>query len=309
MSEALAVRTDAAELAPPLHPNPSPRELGALAVSCLQLEVETYPKPGLVSHIDNGSHGDMDAALLHRSARALEPFFVSLAEAGAAGAGMDRLRAIGVAAEAVMLKATSGVNTHRGAIFGLGLLCAAAGAAREESLGLTVRRRYGRAIAEGPVPLRSHGAEARRNFGASGARGEAAAGFPTVYQTGAPALIDGLKRSGGDFEAARVQAIFALIARVTDTNLLHRGAAAGLVFAQSEARGFLQSGGVGAADWRDEAARIHAAFVARRLSPGGSADLLAFSLFVHALEHGDPAFEAEPISCRPHDFSRLESLL
>jgi triphosphoribosyl-dephospho-CoA synthase len=269
-------------------PVASPRAdaIGALAAACLRIEVETWPKPGLVSHVDAGSHADMDAALLFRSAAALEPFFTALAAAGGADAGIGELRAIGVAAEAAMLAATGGVNTHRGAIFGLGLLCAAAGAPvrDDESIGAAVRRRFGRAIAEAPVPLRSHGAKARRSHGARGARGEAMAGFPGVYMIGAPALREGARRAPGDPEAARVQAIFALIAEVADTNLLHRGGAAGLVFAQARARAFLARGGVAAADWRAAGARIHDDFVARRLSPGGCADLLAMSLFVQAMD-------------------------
>lgn len=263
----------------------APESIGALAVSCLRLEVATWPKPGLVSHIDNGSHHDMDASLLYRSASALRPFFTALAEAGAAGAGMDRLRAIGIAAEAAMLEQTRGVNTHRGAIFGLGLFCAAAAVedCDGEPLGETIQRRYGPAIVKGPIPLHSHGSRALQAYGASGARGEAAAGFPSVYAIGAPALAEGFKLAPDDPEAARVQAIFALIEGVLDTNLLHRGGAAGLAFARMRAREFLDGGGVGAAEWRDEAIRIHAEFVARRLSPGGSADLLSMSLFVHAI--------------------------
>jgi triphosphoribosyl-dephospho-CoA synthase len=269
---------------------PSPEAIGALAATCLHLEVETFPKPGLVSHVDNGSHADMDASMLHRSAGALRPFFAALAQAGAHGAGMERLRAIGVAAEAAMLGATGGVNTHRGAIFGLGLLCAAAALpGREgETLGGKVRRRFGRAIANGPVPLHSHGSAARRIYGASGARGEAAAGFPSVYDLGAPALEEGSKLAPDDPEAARVQATFALIQGVADTNLLHRGGADGLAFAQSRAKGFLDRGGVGAPGWRAAAACIHGEFVALNLSPGGSADLLAMSLFVHAVEGPAP---------------------
>ena len=268
----------------------SPEAIGALAATCLHLEVDTFPKPGLVSHVDNGSHADMDAAMLHRSACVLEPFFSALAQAGADRAGMERLRAIGVAAEAAMLGATGGVNTHRGAIFGLGLLCAAAALpARDgETLGGRVRRRFGRAIANGPVPLHSHGSAARRIYGAGGARGEAAAGFPSVYDLGAPALEEGSKLAPDDPEAARVQATFALIQGVADTNLLHRGGAGGLAFAQLRAKSFLERGGVGAPGWHADAARIHGEFIALNLSPGGSADLLAMSLFVHALE-GPPS--------------------
>ena len=268
---------------------PSPQAIGALATQCLVLEVETWPKPGLVSHIDNGSHDDMDAGLLRTSARVLEPFFVALAQAGREGAGMDRLRAIGMRAERAMLLATGGVNTHRGAIFGLGLLCAAAGRRALDpqpamTLGAIVRDVWGEAIRSGPVALHSHGSGALRRHAATGARGEATAGFLSVYGIGVPALRLGRHDAQSDAEAARVQAMFALVARVEDTNLLHRGGALGLGFAQETAQAFLDAGGVGAPGWRAEAAKAHAAFVARRLSPGGAADLLALSLFVDALE-------------------------
>ena len=341
--------------------------LAVLAVCCLALEVDAWPKPGLVSRIDPGSHADMDAGTFRRSAEALRPHFAALAEAGRAGAGMGRLRAIGAAAEADMLAATGGVNTHRGAIFGLGLLCAAAGRSshfpcgdrvhpswclgttvpallplpgegvaaerrrmgsggarrrsrdpvgptrrpsgdtlpcqgresrdglasltpgpfprgRRETLGATVAALWGPAILDGPVPLHSHGAAARRRHGAGGARAEAAAGFPSLYATGLPALRDGRRLAPGDGEAARVHCCFALVAALEDTNLLHRGGPDGLAYARREARAFLARGGVGAPRWRDDAIRIHRAFVARRLSPGGSADLLAMTLFVDAWE-------------------------
>ena len=102
--------------------------IARLAVHCLDLEVQTWPKPGLVSPIDSGSHADMDIFTFRRSATAIEPYLAALAQAGAQGCAMGRLRIIGLNAEAAMLTVTGGVNTHRGAIFGLGLLCAAAGA-------------------------------------------------------------------------------------------------------------------------------------------------------------------------------------
>lgn len=301
--------------------------LADLAIACLDAEVSAWPKPGLVSRVDSGSHADMDISTFRRSADALRPWFAALAEAGHAGVGMGRLRALGIAAEADMLAATGGVNTHRGAIFGLGLLCAAAGARallplrgrrwpgearsnegkpdsrvssypsplrvhslsrrREKdprTLGGIVATRWGDAILDGPVPLRSHGVEALRRHGAGGARSEAAAGFPTLYGIGLPALREGRRLAPGDAEAACVHCCFALIAALEDTNLLHRGGPEGLALARAEAAGFVDRGGVGAAGWRDDALRIHRAFVARRLSPGGSADLLAMTLFADAQE-------------------------
>ena len=263
-------------------------QLGHLASLCLKREVGTYPKPGLVSHVDNGAHRDMDADLLCRSADTLTPFFCDLAAAGAEGAGMNRLRAIGVAAERAMLAATCGVNTHRGAIFGLGLLCAAAGYRNtvgiRKSLGRLVSERWGEDILSGPVSLRSHGAVAGRRYGAGGARAEAAHGFPSVYDLALPALHAAHKLAPHDEEAVRIQTCMTLIAYVNDTNLLHRGGSEGLRFAQASASGFLAAGGVGSPGWRERAADIHHAFVARNLSPGGSADLLAMALFVDRLE-------------------------
>jgi triphosphoribosyl-dephospho-CoA synthase len=287
----------AARLSPHL-PNPvSAAAIGAAASSALLAELAAWPKPGLVSYLDNGSHRDMDAAMLRASAAALTPYFEELAQAGQTRAPMETLREIGVRAEAAMLSATNGVNTHRGAIFGLGLLAAAAGASHEtapdgrlragEHLGKFVARHWGAAIMKGPVPLFSHGSRAWRRYGASGARGEAASGFPSVYEVGLPALRDG-RRLGGH-TAAAVQACFALIATVTDTNLLHRGGIAGADFAAASAARFLANGGVGHADWQSRAQAVHAEFVARNLSPGGCADLLAMTLFVDALEAGLPA--------------------
>lgn len=268
------------------------QRIGELATAALLAELSDWPKPGLVSPVDSGSHADMDAGTFRASANALRPFFVALAVAGAKDAEMAALRNIGKAAERAMLAATGGVNTHRGGIFGLGLLCAAAGAltGRDEprildgDLGAFVRRRWGRDILCGPLPRQSHGTLAWRRYGVGGARAEAAGGFPHVYRVGLPAWKRGNRLAGGDENAAGVQACFALIAKVEDTNLLYRSGTAGLDFARQAARGFLKRGGVGQGGWIAQAAKVHRDFVTRGLSPGGSADLLAATLFIGALE-------------------------
>lgn len=273
-------------------PAPSDAErIAELAERSLVLEIETYPKPGLVSHVDTGSHTDMDAATFARSAAVLRPYFAELADAGARDADMAVLRKIGLRAEHAMLAATGGVNTHRGAIFGLGLLCAAAGRRAmpgtmpaEMTLGAFVSRRWGADILGGPRLPDSHGERASHRYGVGGARREAADGFATVYAVGLPALRRAQRDLPGDREAARVDACFALIAALDDTNLLHRGGQVGLDFARATARAFVARGGVRARDWRLRAAAAHRAFVARRLSPGGAADLLAMSVFVDALD-------------------------
>jgi triphosphoribosyl-dephospho-CoA synthase len=276
--------------------------IAAAAASALLDELETWPKPGLVSYVDTGSHTDMDAGTFCRSVAAIEPFFADLATAGASGAGMDELRRVGLEAEQAMLAATHGINTHRGAIFGLGLLCAAAGAALGSEnaqpsagarwsyaaavLGAIVRQQWGSRILVGPIPIDSHGTNALRRFGAGGARAQAAGGFPLVLLVGLPALRLGRRLAPGDALAGRVQAFFALLSVADDTNLLHRGGAAGLGYARKAARSFLAEGGVGRPAWVDAAVATHRGFVSRRLSAGGCGDLLAATLFLDRLEAG-----------------------
>ena len=175
-----------------------------------------------------------------------------------------------------MLEATRGVNTHRGAIFGVGLLCAAAGLRATSHgyvnvpLGWLVAARWGRDIVGGPRLPDSHGEMASHHYGAGGARQEAARGFPSVYEVGLPALRAALRETAGDASAARVQVCFALIAKLEDTNLLYRGGVEGLHYAQQLAQRFLDAGGVRQPHWQACAQAVHHAFVERRLSPGGA---------------------------------------
>jgi triphosphoribosyl-dephospho-CoA synthase len=268
--------------------DPSGLRIAALAHRALIDELETWPKPGLVSPVDSGSHLDMDAALLRLSAGAITPFFADLARAGAADAPLTDLRRIGLAAEAAMLAATGGVNAHRGAIFSLGLISAAEGRGgfverSAEDRAERVGALWGSEIAHAPASPVSHGGQAARRYGVGGAAAEAASGFPAVRALGLPALRRGRRLAPGDDQAARVECLFALMAELDDTNLLHRGGTEGLRFVRQSAGEFLDGGGVGAEGWRDRAVALHRAFVARRLSPGGSADLLAVTLFLDSL--------------------------
>ncbi|RTL25794.1 MAG: triphosphoribosyl-dephospho-CoA synthase MdcB, partial [Rhodocyclaceae bacterium] len=134
MSDALAVRRE--DFRPAVFPTASVEgfaaRVGSLAIRALYREVELSPKPGLVSPADSGSHTDMDFRTFVRSLQSLRDYFPEIARVGAAGPSFEPLRQLGVAAEAKMLQATGGINTHRGAIFNIGLLCAAAGALHAE---------------------------------------------------------------------------------------------------------------------------------------------------------------------------------
>jgi triphosphoribosyl-dephospho-CoA synthase len=283
----------------PAPPTPGGRAIAAIArraIRSLWAELALYPKPGLVSLHDAGAHHDMDASTFVRSLFTLRRFFSGVAAAGYAGAPFEELRRLALAAESSMLAATGGVNTHRGAIFTLGLLCAAAGRAharRERPEDATLRRiliaEWGGALAAHvPSPRRpSHGTLAAIRYGVSGARGEARRAFPSVFDIALPALREA-KARGCDARHARLSAYFALLARVDDTNVLHRAGPSGLAFVQKTARAFQAAGDVHAPDAIARAEAIHRQFSARRLSAGGCADLLAAAMFVQELQAAAP---------------------
>ena len=265
--------------------------IGRKAVAALHAELVLYPKPGLVSPLDSGAHRDMDAATFMRSLFTLRHYFQAIAEAGARDEPFIALQRLGIAAEARMLAATNGINTHRGAIFCIGLLAAAAGLRLANGLDLspthlaqTVANRWGDAIgATCRSHSTSHGSLAVAQYRVRGAREEALAGFPTLMSVAVPTLTNALDIIGCH-KHAQVQTLFSIMAELDDTNLLHRGGIEGLYFARDQAKGFLARGGVTSAGWESCAMAMHQQFVARRLSPGGSADMLAAAIFVRSLQ-------------------------
>lgn len=269
------------------------QRIGLCAVRSLHAELDLYPKPGLVSPRDNGAHADMNAATFVRSLFALRHYFSDIAAAGMRGAAFDELRRLGMAAERRMLCATRGVNTHRGAIFCLGLIAEAAGRAAADGhrhatdIALRTALTTWRAdliiapVASGAAP--SHGRLVAGRHGASGARGEAVAGFPGVFDVALPALRTALAR-GAEARAAQIHALFSLLACVADTNVLYRGGSDALQWLQRQAGDFLAAGSVFADGWLDRVEALHRACCDLHLSPGGSADLLGAAWFVHLLQ-------------------------
>lgn len=262
------------------------------AVQALYQELAAYPKPGLVSLVDSGSHHDMDASIFFRSLFSLRRYFYEVALAGGHHSSFATLKQHGIAAEARMMKRTRGVNTHRGAIFNLGLLAAAAGYLREadlslqeNALGIAVITRWGDEIMQHGESLSnvSHGSQVASRYAVGGALQEAYSGFPHIFGVGLPALQKSLAK-GAEPNSAAVQCLFSLMEVLADTNLLYRGGDSGLVFAQKAAHLFLSAGGIHRPGWQDHASEIHREFICRNLSPGGSADLLAATLLVSRLQ-------------------------
>jgi triphosphoribosyl-dephospho-CoA synthase len=272
-----------------------PAAIADLAVAAIIAEADLTPKPGLVDQRGSGAHTDMDLAMLHASAESLHAAFAECASAAGQSVPGPELRArlgeIGRAGERDMLTATGGVNTHRGALWALGLL--SAGAACDDGIAGAVDVAARLAMipdrfAAGPT---SHGANARLRYGVSGAAGEAQTGFPHVCLHALPALR-AARRSGADEGSARLEALLALMATLDDTCVLHRGGAEGLHALQSGARAVLDAGGFRTFEGRRLFTALDDMCLTRRLSPGGSGDLLSATLFLDALDEG----EAQP--CR-----------
>lgn len=246
--------------------------LAELAVSALLEEVGLTPKPGLVDRRNSGAHQDMDLPLFQRSAQSLEPYFRQAVRLGLGRSGcMEALQQAGLVAEGTMLAATGGVNTHKGAVYAFGLVLAALGSVLARG-GDLFQTSAALAAAGLPPGADTHGGQAKRRYGVLGARGEAMAGFPTArraWQVLAEQRDDALL------------ALLTLLAEVSDTNLLHRGGSEGLRFVQEQARALLE---------RPAEARLAGlealddACIARNLSPGGCADLLALALLLRRTE-------------------------
>ena len=251
--------------------------IGRAAVLALYDELALAPKPGLVSFVDTGSHDDMDASSFMRSLFALRGYFVQCARLGREDCDFATLEQAGRDAEQRMLRATGGVNTHRGAVFSLGLLCASAAHAARGALAVreSLRAQWGAALFERAGRARSgHGHRLAREHGLRSANEEAAHGMPVLFEHAWPALqrARALRLSP---RHARLHCLMHAIAVLDDTNLVHRGGLRALAFAQRAARDFIAAGGAARPDAIEHARSLHREFVAQRLSPGGAADVLA----------------------------------
>ncbi|WP_159876523.1 MULTISPECIES: triphosphoribosyl-dephospho-CoA synthase [Aquitalea] len=264
-------------------------QLAALACQSLLDEVMLTPKPGLVDRRGSGAHRDMTLALMCRSARTLQAAFFSMAQAAwqqtATPALRARLGSIGRQGEQRMFNVTAGINTHRGAIWALGLLLSAA--AMNGST-LQAEQVCSRASTLACIPDDSQpvallkGSLACQAYGVGGARAEAEQAFPHLTGLALPALH--AHRARGDHEnTARINTLLALMSQLDDTCLLARGGRQGLQLVQTGASAVLDAGGAATLDGRRRLYQLENDMLARSLSPGGSADLLAATLLLDRL--------------------------
>ncbi|UVM27074.1 triphosphoribosyl-dephospho-CoA synthase [Pseudomonas sp. B21-021] len=265
--------------------------LADLAVDALIDEADLSPKPALVDRRGNGAHTDLHLGLMHASALALWPAFKEMAEAtlefGAIGLPLrEAIGRIGREGEQAMLATTNGVNTHRGAIWALGLLVTAAALDTKSTSASAVTLRAARlALLDdryAPRPL-SHGAQVAQRYGARGAREEAQLGFPSVVQRGLPQLKRSRAAGHGE-QNARLDGLLAIMTDLADTCVLYRAGEQGLHAMQHGAQAVLDAGGSASLTGRRRLHELDQQLIALNASPGGAADLLAATLLLDRIE-------------------------
>ncbi len=277
------------------------RRIARIAKESLLREVYTSPKPGLVDPVSRGSHTDMDVSDFERSAEALEPYFLRCVKTGVGGKDEPyektflSLRESGLAAEECMYAATRGVNTHKGAIFSMGILLGAIGRLMspdgymqsvDEILSEAARLSCASVKRDfESIDTSTAGGRAYLECGMRGIRGEVIDGFPSVKKIAIPAYRAALAR-GKNKNDAGVLALLHLIANVYDTTLYKRGGKEGVLYTRDRARELLSSGDPTVEDIR----QMDADLIERNLSPGGCADLLAVTYFLTELENRRSTF-------------------
>ena len=277
------------------HAEVQAQRLANVARDCLIDEARLSPKPGLVDSRGNGAHHDLSLDLMERSAHSLTPTFLQLArhswQRPADIALRETVGRLGREGEQQMMAATDGVNTHRGAIWALGLLVSAAAmldgnaSAQEitQSAALLAR------LPDSAAPkVFSKGLKATHQYRVPGAREEAQQAFPHVMALALPQLLRSRALGAGESEA-RLDALMAIMTSLSDTCVLSRAGMTGLETMRRGAKAVLLAGGSATENGRAALALLDAQMLALNASPGGAADLLAATLFLDRV--------SQPASC------------
>ncbi len=260
-----------------------PYLMAFLAERALMRELDTPLKPGLVGPDSTGAHRDMNYAIMRKGIAAIRPFFPRMAMAGTP----EELRQLGIDAEKAMLAATGGVNTHRGAIFALGLALSAAGklsARRMENADnerfmknclvdfsqSICRKSLNESELHSTAP--SHGAKAVREFGVKGARDLACEGYKPLFEDWLPYY------RGCHFERSReICTLLRIMATLDDTCVIHRVGYDRAMEVKGEARALADCFEM------DRLKEMCVRYAAEGISPGGAADMLALTIFIDSI--------------------------
>lgn len=253
-----------------------PYLLSFLATQALQQELDTTPKPGLVDKQDNGAHKDMDYALMCKSIKILHPYFTRLAETGFQKdlPQVREIQSIGLEAEKAMLESTNGVNTHKGALFAMGLLLVSSAnllynnTLTEESL----RKTISSLAKQFPTPQNTHGSEVLKENKIVGALDNAILAYPDLFDTWLPYY----KSIKTDTYSLHKTLLF-IMTSLEDSNVYYRRGKQMAQIVKQQAKALLESFSSFALE------KMNRDFVKENVSPGGAADMLSLTLFVASI--------------------------
>ena len=278
--------------------------IGEMAATALRLEAAVTPKPGLVDRENSGAHTDMDYPLFLVSADALKPYFAECAEMGTACGTVcgeqifslyaKKLREAGIEAERHMFKATGGVNTHKGMVFSMGILCFCLGYLSEKlnlstaEIGQQSLQNHCGSLAAilfGEVLKNkdeTHGEEVLRKTGIRGIREEALSGFDSAFSLG----LSALKRArsmGLSPNDSMVYTLLYLMTEVEDSNVVYRGGTDGLALLQKRAADIIGRDDLTEECWLQMVREFDKECITLNLSAGGCADMLAMSIMLYMI--------------------------
>lgn len=283
-----------------MYQNVFAQDIGRMAVEAMLCEVSATPKPGLVDRNNCGAHNDMDFFTFMASSAALHNVFDEFVQLGqyldrtTAGNTLHMLQRYGMKAEKLMFHATNGINTHKGMIFSLGLVCSATGWIQSKAeLSIDNICNAIQRLCNGLCNSAYRGLEHKENLtkgermylqhGFTGVRGEAESGYVTVREVSLP-VFSQLMEAGQHLNDALVHTLLHLIAHTTDTNIASRHNLETAQYARNYARTALEHGGMFTENGQALIRKMDDDFIAKYISPGGSADLLAVTYLLYSID-------------------------
>lgn len=277
------------------------QNIGCLALEAMLLEANCAPAPGLVDRFNSGAHNDMDIYTFIKSSVALSSYmhnfvYMGYMHKGALDTLLAFIRPLGIEAEAAMFKATKGVNTQKGLIFLMGILCAAAG---------YVYRKYNiikstlvfdavKIMCQGLVAKElgnltydrklTSGERLYHQYGIRGIRGELEDGLPIIQDIALPAYKKAISLGATD-DALLIYTLLSIMTATEDTTIINRHDQDTLIMVQKSAKKLLSNDDILQLDGFDAVKDLDRQFIEQWISPGGSADLLAATHFLYVLEN------------------------
>ena len=277
------------------------QNIGCLALEAMLLEANCAPAPGLVDRFNSGAHNDMDIYTFIKSSVALSSYmhnfvYMGYMHKGALDTLLAFIRPLGIEAEAAMFKATKGVNTQKGLIFLMGILCAAAGYVYRkyniikstlvfDAVKIMCQRLVAKELGNLPYDRKlTSGERLYHQYGIRGIRGELEDGLPIIQDIALPAYKKAISLGATD-DALLIYTLLSIMTATEDTTIINRHDQDTLIMVQKSAKKLLSNDDILQLDGFDAVKDLDRQFIEQWISPGGSADLLAATHFLYVLEN------------------------